>query len=569
MDGDRIRPDVLIVGGGPAGSTVATLIKKYRPATSVQIVEASVFPRDHVGESQLPAVCAILNEMGIWDHVEAAGFPIKVGARYRWGLTDDLWDFNFLPNGTLKPESRPARYEGQRLQTAFQVDRSVYDKILLDHCRAVGCIVAENTRARQVLTESDRVAGVVVAHGDDSQEELIEAKYYVDATAGNLFRKALNIGIEAPTSLRNIAIWDYWENAEWALETGVGGTKVQIMSLGWGWVWFIPITATRTSIGLVTSAAYYLASGKSTEQLYMTGVTSEPLIGRLVTKATREGKPSATKDWSTLAHRLCGENWFLAGDSCGFADPILSAGMTLAQQGARRVAYSILELLKGGCDPQWVLASYERIQSQNIRNHIRFADYWYAGNAKFTELKEYCSKIAADSGLHLDPEEAFQWLGTGGFTNDTVGLPGLATFRVGGIRGMMERIGGRSSKWQIKGFNFFERRTNGAEEGFTALYEYGSVQRVPCLRRGDRVLPLRLVYRYVWEALEREGEVMCLIERSIQRARVDGSSMPSQLLARYSAETLEAMLIEGWVTGSVRPGSSYLSDSFLDAIGLA
>lgn len=561
--------DVLVIGGGPAGATTASLIKKYRPETAVRIVEAASFPRDHVGESQLPAVCSILNEMGVWDKVESCGFPIKVGARYRWGTTDELWDFNFLPNGLLAPEQRPARYCGQRLQTAFQVDRSVYDKVLLDHCREAGCVVTENARAIQVDASGQSVSGVTVALQHTGRTERIEAEYFVDAAAGSLFRKALDIPVDTPTALRNIAIWDYWRGAEWAQELGIGGTKVSILSLGWGWVWFIPIAATRTSIGLVTSADYYRSSGKSTEELYGLAISSEPLIARLTERAEREGNLRATRDWSHVAHRLCGPNWFLAGDSCGFADPILSAGMTLAQQGARRVAYSIVELLNGNPEPEWIRSSYERVQLQNIRNHIRFADYWYSANARFTDLKEYCALIAADSGLHLDAEEAFQWLGTGGFTNDTVGLPGLATFRMGGIKGMIEKIGGASSEWKIKRFNTFERVEQGAQPDFTPLYENGFVRRAPCLRRDDKVLPLRLVYGYVWEALETEDEVTCLMERAVHRGRLDGCTMPTQSLVRYAVEALEAMLIEGWVQGTVREGIPFLSGELLGALGRA
>src|SRR5580658_7423459 len=117
--------DVVIAGGGPAGSTLGTLLRKYDPTISVLILERERFPRDHVGESQLPAVCEILDEMGVWDKVEAANFPIKIGATYRWGLTNDLWDFNFLLEGKFADEPRPARYEGVRKRTAFQVDRSV------------------------------------------------------------------------------------------------------------------------------------------------------------------------------------------------------------------------------------------------------------------------------------------------------------------------------------------------------------------------------------------------------------------------------------------------------------
>jgi hypothetical protein len=169
----------------------------------------------------------------------------------------------------------------------------------------------------------------------------------------------------------------------------------------------------------------------------------------------------------------------------------------------------------------------------------------------------------------LSADEAFQWLGTGGFTADAVGLPGLATFGMGGIKGMIEKIGGERTGWRIKEFNFYERRLEGAQADVTPLYDAGSVKQIPCLRRGEKVLPLRLVYRYVWEALEREGEVVCLIERAIHQGRLDNCTMPTPLLARYCIETLEALLIEGWVYGSTRPGVTHLNDAFVDAIGRA
>lgn len=89
--------DVIVIGGGPAGSTLGTLLRKYNPALNVLILEKEQFPREHVGESQLPPISKILDEMGCWDKVEAANFPIKIGATYRWGSSPKLWDFEFLP----------------------------------------------------------------------------------------------------------------------------------------------------------------------------------------------------------------------------------------------------------------------------------------------------------------------------------------------------------------------------------------------------------------------------------------------------------------------------------------
>jgi len=88
--------DVAIIGGGPAGSTVGSLLKLHNPDLEVAIFESARFPRDHVGESLLPATCEVLAEIGAWDKVEAAGFPIKLGGLYRWGITDDIYPLTFL-----------------------------------------------------------------------------------------------------------------------------------------------------------------------------------------------------------------------------------------------------------------------------------------------------------------------------------------------------------------------------------------------------------------------------------------------------------------------------------------
>src|SRR5580692_1733801 len=116
--------DVAIIGGGPAGATVGTLLRKYNPSLRVAIFERTQFPRDHVGESQLPVISSVLDEMGVWGKVESAGFPIKVGATYRWGRTDDLWDLDFLHGAKFESLERPGKWIGQRRLTAFQVDRA-------------------------------------------------------------------------------------------------------------------------------------------------------------------------------------------------------------------------------------------------------------------------------------------------------------------------------------------------------------------------------------------------------------------------------------------------------------
>ncbi len=565
-----MRYDVAIAGGGPAGATLGTLLRKYDPSIKVIILEREKFPRDHVGESQLPAVCEILDEMGAWDKVEAANFPVKIGATYKWGLTKDLWQFNFLLNGEFKDEVRPGKYDGQRKQTAFQVDRSVYDKILLDHAREAGCEVLEQVKVSSISRSGDRVTGFSVESVEGGNlpdswgnDRTVTADYYCDCTGGTLMRRTMDVGIDSPTSLRNVAIWDYWQNAEWAENIGIGGTRIQVMSLGWGWMWFIPVSETRTSLGLVTPVQYLKESGKRLEELYQEAFRTEPRISALLTNATQENKISVTRDWSFSSERFSGKNWFLAGDSAGFADPILSAGLTLAQTGARRLAFTILELRKGEMNPEWLQREYETNYKFQIGHHIRFADYWYSANAIFTDLKENCSKIAADAGLSLEADAAFQWLGTGGFARDTTpGVARAATWSLGTVKHMINRFSEASPSWAISSNNSFSLNLEGAEKEYVSFYNEGRVIPVRSYQRGTNVLPLQGLYHVLFDVLQRHSDLIDITD-VLWRVAESGTmgENPYSVFAS-SVEVLEAMVADGWVTASFKEDKPCLKIKF-------
>jgi flavin-dependent dehydrogenase len=556
------RYDVAIIGGGPAGATVGCLLKKYNPALDVAIFEREAFPRDHVGESHLPAISPILDEMGVWEKVESAGFPIKIGGTYRWGSTDELWDLDFVRASDLELTPRPHRFEGQRRWTAFQVDRSIYDKVLLDHAGECGCRIFERTRVARVELDGGNVKGLWVCAADRQKDqespEFVVAKYYVDCSGDSgILRRALDIPVESPTLLRNIAIWEYWQDAEWAFSVGQGGTRIQIMSLGWGWLWFIPITSTRTSVGLVVPTEYFKESGKSKEQIYRDAIAAEPLVSKLLANAKAEGTIVATKDWSFMAEKLSGENWFLAGDSCGFADPILSAGMTLAHTSGRKVAYTILELLRGRLNAQWLMNEYSDVHRGQLRHHIAFADYWYSANGNFTDLKGYCSEIAGNAGLTLDPDSAFRWLATGGFAVAEPGLARALGFRVRGIKFLADKLSGDSPGWELSRLNFFRLNLEGSTESRFADYKDGRIERLKCFRRGVKVLPVSGVYAHVLNALERNMDGVKVLEDAVN-AVIQQEHYPSDEAFVLVAEVLESLIVEGWVKTKAVPSRPFI-----------
>ncbi|MCB9845366.1 MAG: tryptophan 7-halogenase [Phycisphaeraceae bacterium] len=534
--------DVAVVGGGPAGSTVSTLLKKYQPTLRVAVFEGARFPRPHIGESQLPATMPVIFEMGCWDKVEAAGFPIKIGASYTWGRDDETWEINFFPPEDFKDQPRPAPYEGQRKYTAFQVERGLYDKILLDHAQGLGVEVFEESPIEEVLREGDRVTGLRRPGG-----EIVTARYYIDASGARGFlRRAMGIESHAPKELRNIAIYNYWDNAKWAIEIGVGGTRIQIRSLPYGWIWFIPLGPTVTSIGLVCPADYYKKSGKTAEQLYLDSIASQPLIADLVSGAHVTGPTQTTKDWSHLCQRLAGDNWFLIGEAAGFADPILSAGMSLAHHSGRHAAYTILELERGELDAGWLKRLYDERNRQGIEQHIRFAHFWYASNGCFTELKEYCGNIAKDAGLKLDPRQAWEWLALGGFTSQYVGLAQAAHWDLFGAKKMVDMfLGFREFRFQV--YNQFRLDLKDAKKDRIGALREGRVLPVECFRRGRHLLPNSGHFGLLIHVLKQTRDGVKLVDAL--RKEIAKRHQPehcNQVLNRH-LEALEAMIQEGWV----------------------
>jgi len=537
--------DVAIIGGGPGGSTCGGFLMKHHPDLKVAIFERETFPRDHIGESQLPVISTILNELGVWDRIEACGFPVKIGGTYRWGNSQDLWDFDFLPYGKFDDAPRPAKYEGQRTLTAFQVDRAIYDKVLLDYAEELGCEVHYEYPIRQVKSEGGKVTSLIAANGDE-----IIAKYYVDATGHSGFlRRAMGVEIDEPSSLKNIAVWDYWRDAKWAVSLGVGGTRIQVLSLGYGWIWFIPIGPDRTSIGFVCPADYYKNSGLSIQALYERALNDEGRLKSLIEDAKPEGRLTTTKDWSFVAKQMTGPNWFLVGESAGFADPILSAGLSLTHAGAKELAFLILEAMRGG-DLNWMSGEYQRRNETRVRQHIRFADYWYSANSHFSDLKEFTREIAGDAGLDLSADQAFQWLGTGGFIEEDMGVAGTSFIRLDQLHQISGKLSQVPASSPIHGKNLFLPRLKDAEEIRIARFEDGRVLPIRAFKKNGKVLPIHGLFGWMLQGLKHSPQLdiaMPYLDVEMTKA---GYAFDQKLQARL-CECLDALIRDGWVTAKL------------------
>jgi hypothetical protein len=218
----------------------------------------------------------------------------------------------------------------------------------------------------------------------------------------------------------------------------------------------------------------------------------------------------------------------------------------------------LLEIDRGEVDAEWLKKTYEKTQTGRIRNHIRFADYWYSVNGHFTELKEYCAEIAAAAGVTLEPAQAFVWMGSGGFANDEVGLPAAGTFTIASVKYNIRSMTGKSPKWEVEKYNRFRLNLDGAIEEVVATYSRGRVHQVNCLRRGTFLLADCNVYGAMLAALRAERELEKILDRYFFETRKRGLKLGYEATVRTGVDVLEAMLVEGWVEGEVATSGKYL-----------
>ncbi|HVA66297.1 MAG TPA: tryptophan 7-halogenase [Elusimicrobiota bacterium] len=333
--------DLLIIGGGPAGATLGTLVKKYNPSVRVAIVEMEDFPRHHVGESLLPAVPPILREMGVFEEIAGAGFPKKLGGTYVWGRSRAPWTADFEG---LTPEQRLGM-SWDKLDSAaysWQVRRAKYDHILLEHARKCGVEIIRG-RAESVLESGGRIAGAKVALAGGPDVE-ISSHLSADCSGQRGFLSKFRAIREFDERLQNVAMYAYFRGAPWRTKF-IGHpdkTRIFICSVSRGWFWYIPIGEDIVSVGLVTTGEHLRENRiKDLRAFFAREIKACPEIGQLLASAEWVGDFDSTgkdfftaKDWSYLCRQAAGPGWLAAGDAAVFVDPVFSSGVTIAHLSA-------------------------------------------------------------------------------------------------------------------------------------------------------------------------------------------------------------------------------------------
>ncbi len=328
-------PEVLVIGGGPAGSSASTLLAQH--GIRVRLYERERFPRFHIGESLIPETYWVLRRLGMLDKLRASSFVKKYSVQFVSSSGRQSAPFYFWDN---KPHE---------CSQTWQVVRSEFDHMLLDNAREHGVDVHEGARVREVLFEGERAVGVRVQEPDGSLSD-VNARVVVDASGQSaLLMNKLGLRQWDPV-LDKGAIWTYWQGAHRDTGKDEGATLVLQTDDRKGWFWYIPLHEDRMSVGVVKPFDLLFGGrrGREHEQLYMEEVQRCPAVRQRLEGARRVSGFFATKDYSYRSTEVAGDGWVLVGDAFGFLDPLYSSGVLLALRSGEMAADAIVEGFRSG-----------------------------------------------------------------------------------------------------------------------------------------------------------------------------------------------------------------------------
>jgi flavin-dependent dehydrogenase len=374
--------DVLVVGGGPGGSSAATFLA--RGGLRVALAEREAFPRFHVGESLLPANMPVLDRLGVLDAVKARGFLVKYGAYFHDQDLDLGYQF-FFREGKPWPSY------------TYEVQRGEFDKILLDHAAAQPNVtLLQPATVERVAFDEDGVTATVAEAAGPRE---VRARFLVDASGRDAFI-ATRHGKRRPVEgLGKVALFAHFRGGKrWP---GKEAGNIRIFSFEPGWFWYIPFHNGTSSVGCVLHARTVRGHERNLEQLYHSLIARCRGLAEALDGAPRITAVHSAANFSYQTEPAIGDRFVCVGDAIAFLDPIFSSGVYLATQSAELSSVEILKAFRENRFEARRFAGYQKAIRRGMRPFQRFIRNFY--DPSFTEMflnpREYAGMVDGVTGV--------------------------------------------------------------------------------------------------------------------------------------------------------------------------
>ena len=353
--------DVLVIGGGPGGSTAAGFLAKrgYR----VMQLEKAHHPRFHIGESLLPMNLPIYERLGVLDKIRAMGV-YKPGADFEANNAAGYRNYAF---GRALGDSPPH---------AYQVWRQDFDKMLFDHARECGADGREGAEVTGMEQKGPRET-LVDVKSDDGRTYQVQARYLLDASGREAFLASKKrIRVKNPEH-QSAAIFGHFHGAEFRPGSDAG--NISIYNFDHGWMWMIPLPGGVMSVGAVCRPDYLKQRRGRTDDFFFETLKLHPAVWKRMEKAKLiDDEVRVTGNYSYDSATIGGPGWMLVGDAFAFLDPVFSSGVYLATSCAEQAAALVDEVLR---DPSKEPRLQRQLEKRMRRGMRRFAFFIYRFNS--------------------------------------------------------------------------------------------------------------------------------------------------------------------------------------------